>query len=238
MSEIEVTVNSTNIEVVAETPSSIEVVQNTTQVTSQTSGIQGSQGPQGIQGTQGLTGDPGDPGPATPYDYSGTGFPEGVVTATVGQTYRDNSGTNGAWLWIKATGSGNTGWKVVYGDTGWRDISANLTASATTGALWIKRVNETVYVQPRNISAASGAVITSAWVLGFIPITPVLMAFSGSGMGEQPTYAILETGTTLAPSTSNTLIRMKGTTTGVRGYGVTVFTTNEAWPAALPGTAV
>lgn len=84
-------------------------------------GDQGAQGAQGLQGVQGLKGDKGDPGSPTPVDYEGSGFPEGVVTATVGKTYRDNAGTNGAILWVKASGTGNTGWKVVYGDTGWRD---------------------------------------------------------------------------------------------------------------------
>ncbi|PPG39435.1 hypothetical protein C5C17_11615 [Pseudoclavibacter sp. RFBA6] len=55
-------------------------------------------------------------------DLVGTGMPNGVVTGNPGSTYRDTSGTNGAWLWIKKTGTGNTGWHVVNGNTGVRRL--------------------------------------------------------------------------------------------------------------------
>lgn len=38
---------------------------------------------------------------------SGTGSPEGVVTAEPGTTYWDSVGQE---FWVKSTGSGNTGW--------------------------------------------------------------------------------------------------------------------------------
>lgn len=40
---------------------------------------------------------------------TGTGFPNGVVTAPVGSIYVDKNLTCGALLWIKQTGTGNTG---------------------------------------------------------------------------------------------------------------------------------
>jgi len=40
----------------------------------------------------------------------GTGSPEGVVTASPRQRYMDDAGTAGAILYIKKTGTGNTGW--------------------------------------------------------------------------------------------------------------------------------
>lgn len=54
---------------------------------------------------------------------TGTGFPEGVVSAPVGSKYIDTAVTNGAHEWMKKTGTGNTGWVVAVGDTGWRKIS-------------------------------------------------------------------------------------------------------------------
>jgi hypothetical protein len=45
--------------------------------------------------------------PNTASNLSGSGSPEGVVTATVGQHYTDTM--NGVTYW-KMTGSGNTGW--------------------------------------------------------------------------------------------------------------------------------
>ena len=44
---------------------------------------------------------------------SGTGSPEGVVTATVSSVYRQTDGANGGVLWVKGSGSGNTGWQLV-----------------------------------------------------------------------------------------------------------------------------
>ena len=46
-------------------------------------------------------------------------MPNGVVEAPIGTTYIDTAKTNGALKWIKTTDGGNTGWKVVEGDSGW-----------------------------------------------------------------------------------------------------------------------
>lgn len=44
----------------------------------------------------------------------GSGSPEGVVTASPGALYRNTAGGGNTTLWIKETGTGNTGW-VAYG---------------------------------------------------------------------------------------------------------------------------
>lgn len=85
----------------------------------------GHAGPIGPEGPVGPTGNTGPTGPAMPVDLEGNGRPEGTVTAIVGKTYRDNAATNGAILWVKASGTGNTGWRVVWGDTGWRDLNGH-----------------------------------------------------------------------------------------------------------------
>ena len=54
----------------------------------------------------------------------GTGFPNGVISAPVGSIYIDTAVTNGASSWIKKSGTGNTGWQVLEGDTGWRNVSS------------------------------------------------------------------------------------------------------------------
>jgi hypothetical protein len=43
-------------------------------------------------------------------NYSGTGSPEGVQTATVGSTYLDITDPNHPIEYVKTSGSGNTGW--------------------------------------------------------------------------------------------------------------------------------
>jgi len=49
----------------------------------------------------------------TVFDLTGSGTPEGSVTASVGSVYRRTNGASGTTLYIKETGSGNTGWTAV-----------------------------------------------------------------------------------------------------------------------------
>ncbi len=44
---------------------------------------------------------------------SGSGSPEGVLTATIDKFYRDTAGAPGSNLYIKTTDGGNTGWVLV-----------------------------------------------------------------------------------------------------------------------------
>lgn len=75
----------------------------------------------------------------------GEGIPNGKVDGTLGQTYVDTRKTNGALKWIKRTASGNQGWAVLDGDTGWKTLNT----SSKLGNSYVKarRVNDTVYLQ-------------------------------------------------------------------------------------------
>lgn len=42
--------------------------------------------------------------------HSGSGSPEGAVTAPVGTLYTDTAGGESTTLYVKETGTGNTGW--------------------------------------------------------------------------------------------------------------------------------
>ena len=79
------------------------------------------------------------------YEIHGTGMPNGQVEAAIGTTYVDMSVTNGALKWIKQSGSGNTGWKVLIGDTGWRTL--NSVSRAGNSFIKIRRVNNLVTYQ-------------------------------------------------------------------------------------------
>jgi hypothetical protein len=57
----------------------------------------------------------------------GVGFPNGVVSASVGSIYIDTAVTNGASSWIKKSGTGNTGWVVEYGTDEWTYFNASNT---------------------------------------------------------------------------------------------------------------
>lgn len=77
-----------------------------------------------------------------PTELSGHGFPEGKVTGHIGTTYIDLDVTNGAVKWIKTSEGGNTGWKILRGDTGWVKMK---TVSVPKGQyIAMRRVNDTV----------------------------------------------------------------------------------------------
>ena len=91
----------------------------------------------------------GQNGPATPTtsssELTGTGMPNGKVEGKLGQTYVDTAKTNGALKWIKRTPSGNQGWSVLDGDTGWKNI--NILSKLGNSYLQVRRVNNTVTYQ-------------------------------------------------------------------------------------------
>ena len=78
-------------------------------------------------------------------ELTGTGMPNGKVEGTLGQTYVDTAKTNGALKWIKRTPSGNQGWAVLNGDTGWKTLNA----ASKLGNSFVKarRINDIVQLQ-------------------------------------------------------------------------------------------
>ncbi|WP_336647511.1 hypothetical protein [Microbacterium sp. MMO-10] len=175
---------------------------------------------------------PGPPGNPTAYEMRGTGFPEGAVTANPGTYYTDTAGTNGAWRWLKVSGTGNTGWKVLFGDTGWRDVSS-LCDPTVLGSGKVH-----VFKTPGRVT----------WRL----IGPVLKA--GTLMTSLPTGYRVDAPNWLAPAV--TVYRSGAPTSGVFGLGgsgsglevsgaFVPDTSSTAyldyasllpWPATLPGT--
>ena len=82
----------------------------------------------------------------------GTGQPNGVVSAPAGSTYTDTNVTCGAVKWIKMWGTSNTGWTVLYGDTGWRDIKSLLDPFwDSTSNIQLRRIGKTVYLRSSSL---------------------------------------------------------------------------------------
>ena len=75
----------------------------------------------------------------------GEGMPNGKVDGTIGQTYVDTKKTNGALKWIKRTASGNQGWFVLDGDTGWKKL--NILSKLGNSYMQVRRVNDNVSYQ-------------------------------------------------------------------------------------------
>ena len=76
------------------------------------------------------------------HEIRATGSPEGRVTAEIGTTYVDVNVTNGALKWIKESGNGNTGWKVLIGDTGWRTL--NNVSRVGNAFIKVRRMNNQI----------------------------------------------------------------------------------------------
>ena len=82
---------------------------------------------------------------ASSSELIGEGMPNGKVDGTIGQTYVDTKKTNGALKWIKRTASGNQGWFVLDGDTGWKKL--NILSKLGNSYMQVRRVNDTVSYQ-------------------------------------------------------------------------------------------
>lgn len=78
-------------------------------------------------------------------ELTGTGMPNGKVEGKLGQTYIDTAKTNGALKWIKRTPSGNQGWAVLDGDTGWKPL--NSTSKLGNSYVKARRINDIVQLQ-------------------------------------------------------------------------------------------
>jgi hypothetical protein len=118
---------------------------------------------------------------------SGTGTPEGAVTATVGGLFIQTDAAAGESFWYKKTGSGNTGWEqVVSGASGAPDTAQYLTL-ATDGTLSNERV----------LTAGTGISITDAGA-GSTATVALSTAFSGARLTHSTTQSITTSGTAQA----------------------------------------
>jgi hypothetical protein len=74
--------------------------------------------------------------PVTMHDcwFAGNGAPNGVITANVGSMYSRQDGTPGNTLYIKTSGTGNTGWDIA-GATGANTALSNLASVAVNTSL-------------------------------------------------------------------------------------------------------
>ena len=170
-------------------------------------------------------------GGSGPQILSGTGSPEGVVTAPVGSQWTDTAATTGAVSWIKASGSGNTGWKVAYGNTGGRNMAAvsmlNSWTVASTATL--RRVNSEVRLDFTLSDASATADTAYTLPSGLRPANTFwgTVSTSTASFTESCAFYITTAGD----------IRIAGYTacSGTYYIGAT-FPTDDAWPSVLPGT--
>lgn len=134
--------------------------------------------------------------------------------------------TNGASSSIKKSGTGNTGWQVLEGDTGWRDVST-LVTGFSSGILRIKRKDNTVVVSVVDLNLGTNAGAQFDYYT--LP----------SGFGaSQWQFAPLDQSLTYKRSlATGGVLRIYSLTASVVINGGFNFDTSAAWPTALPGTS-
>ena len=167
----------------------------------------------------------------------GTGSPEGVVTAAPGSTWLQTDATTDVkgWLrWIKATGTGNTGWVVgPEADTGWRNLTGVTMQNGWTiqyGQHYIRRTGNVVdyYALVNNTSATADTFYTVPY--GFRPVGIARETVWSQDAAKFWRFEI--------PSSGEAQIVSYNThAAGTFAYLQTTWSTNDPWPSSLPGTA-
>lgn len=162
----------------------------------------------------------------------GQGFPEGVVSAPPGTVYVDTTGRSGAWVWLKKSGTGSTGWFVTAGDTGWRNLNTLRASNFTEGdILWRRTAGRTI-LRVVNATFTAGGQITEGTVpapanlwQGYDGPVPVLRSNATAGI----LFVVDASG---GLGISNIVV-------GSGIYGTLTRHDNMAgWVDTLPGTAV
>lgn len=160
---------------------------------------------------------------------TGLGFPNGVVSASVGSIYIDTNVSNGASSWIKKSGTGNTGWQVLEGDTEWREVESLLINGYTANSVKLRRVNNQVRIA---FEALRGSAATSDNVLR--PPS----GFRQNGLNYSRSY--LTTATNPATvfralvGNNGNLSLMGGPGLASALYGDITWLTSDNWPTTLP----
>ena len=138
------------------------------------------------------------------------------------------------WEWEQAQAAGSTtaavGWQMVYGDTGWRDLSAALT-NGWTGTVQIRRCVDLVEydISALTASAATTGVpftFASGWRIG-----------APSALHRGLVYTTGLTFRRTATDKSGGAYTITGYQAADVLYGSGSGTTLDAWPTSLPGTA-
>lgn len=180
----------------------------------------------------------------------GSGSPEGVVTAPVGTEYIDTTKAFGAVRWRKNSGTGNTGWIVVDGDTGWRtitswDVSGVVTgqalsaswkpANASQGNIRVKRTAQGLFVYAQYLERVDTTNI-NVWAsyslpVGWRPSTVTLVSIATSNLPYSTALMLSEIG-----------VLSRGTGAAAGANGIITYcnmysdTQGMPWPTSLIGS--
>lgn len=169
-------------------------------------------------------------GPGRP-DQPGT--TAGTVTGSepVGTTYTSTDGAGvGAWVWRKRP----TGWTVVDGDTGWRDVTTAWAAPAGV-TLRLRRVGLEVLLHVRASAAVTTITIASGLQVNGGGFSPPAEPFAWSlPLGQFGRGAVATGSLTLSEPWYDSVTSSSNMVANQRG--LMRWPTRDGWPTALPGT--
>ena len=190
-----------------------------------------------VRGEQGAPGKEGPPGPAgdpTAYDLRGEGFPTNrpdLAASPIGTIYTDTIATCGAVRWIKTA----AGWKVEYGNTGWRKVPMETSA---VSQIYVLRDAERVWIRfersPASNTAVNGEMLVTAANLGneFLPKPFAAITVTSQTNGQ---VAVL-TGSQQGTNARGIILRAVGGIPSYLACDTSYAPTSDAWPTTLPGT--
>jgi hypothetical protein len=163
--------------------------------------------------------------------FEGTGRPDGKVAAPIGSRYIDKDGDQGAVLWVKrADADLNTGWICLAGDTGDRNVSAEVLKRTGTvvNSAHLQRSGQIVhfYLDITMPNSAASPYKVFALPAGFRPVHSIYGGLTDNKEGA-------DTGGTLVDSDGT--INIYNPVPGKRDRYHGIWPTQEAWPIALPG---
>ena len=187
---------------------------------------------------------------------SGTGTPESAIIAAPGSTFLQTDSTTDVkgWIrWIKATGTGSTGWIAgPEADTGWRKCVVTDTAIFANGTYNAANPNSVFYlrrvgglVSAKFSTGTSPTFTTEGQSIVLIPTgwRPALDGSTTATLGpDMPLFdaasGALVTKTLAWASGENTQMRnFNAWASGGRYRGSVSWSTSDAWPSSLPATA-
>lgn len=161
--------------------------------------------------------------------FEGTSQPEGVVAAPIGSRYVNTAGSQGAVEWLKKTGSGNTGWLLLAGDTGWRDISASINRRSTA-TVYVASLRRTGDVVDLYIDMKMPTNETSPYQLYTLPVG-FRPSFNRHGLLHDNREGAADSTSVFADGT----VDLYAPNQDVRDRWNGTWTTEDAWPTSLPG---
>lgn len=175
----------------------------------------------------------------------GTRQPNGVVSASPGSNYTDTAVTCGAVKWIKMWGMSNTGWTVLYGDTGWRDVKSLLDPFwDSTSNLQLRRIGKTVYLRSSGLKVGDNPTGARSALKTLFPDKngmPLGFRNSGWGTAHAPVnIGSIQLGAIYSYRAAHDLIirGVPGTGDWTKGdscsFNLSYVTEND-WPTTLPG---